>query len=80
MNFKKMYKHDLNCTFNWDSNETQTHAFEKCAPVLNKMTIPPNVKLSQIYGTVEEQHNTIGVFSKLEEVRNLSKSNILPGG
>ena len=52
MNYKKMNKGNLKCTFLCDSEETQDHIFESCQPIQSRISYPVNVNLKYIYGTI----------------------------
>merc|ERR1712127_430888 len=69
MNFRKMYKNDLLCSLKCDSLETQTHIFEDCKPIFDKLKLTQTCKLNQVFGTVTEQKEAASIFIKIEEAR-----------
>ena len=80
MNYRKMNRGDLKCILKCDQLETQSHIFENCTPIHNKLNIISTMKIDYIYGSVSQQKEAISVFIRIDNMRNLMKSNILPGG
>ena len=80
MNYKKINRGDLKCILGCDQLETQSHIFENCTPLHNKLNIISTMKINNIYGSVSQQKEAISVFIRIDHFRNLTKSNILPGG
>ena len=74
MNFRKMNKGDLKCSFNCDENETQVHVFETCQPIKKKLNLKTSVKLDSIYGTVAEQTSAVSILLKIEIIRKQMKN------
>ena len=79
MNFRKMNRGDLKCVFQCGQLETQSHIFENCKPIQNQLNYIPTMKIENIYGTVSQQKEAISVFIRIDHMRNLMKSDILPG-
>ena len=79
MNFRKMNKGDLKCSFNCDENETQVHVFENCQPIKKKLNLKTSVKLDSIYGTVAEQKSAVSILLRIDMIRKQMKNEILPG-
>ena len=79
MNFRKINKGDLKCSFNCDENETQVHVFENCQPIKKKLNLKTSVKLDIIYGTVSEQKSALSIFLRIDMIRKQMKNEILPG-
>jgi hypothetical protein len=80
MNFTKLTKGNLKCSFKCDSNETQDHIFEHCDPIKQRISYPFTVNLKHIYGSIEEQLNVIKMLIKIDSIRKLMREDILPGG
>ena len=80
MNFTKLNKGNLKCSFKCDSNETQDHIFEHCDPIKQRISYPFTVNLKHIYGSIEEQLNVIKMLIKIDSIRKLMREDILPGG
>ena len=55
MNFPKMNRGNLKCSFLCDQQETQLHIFEDCQPIRDKLDVIPSMRLTYIYGTLGEQ-------------------------
>ena len=66
-----MNKNYLNC----NSIETQTHIFENCQPILSKLKTPNPIKLSKIFGTIEDQCEVIDTIMNIEAIRKYIKEN-----
>ena len=80
MNFKKMYKNNLKCSFSCNTLETQSHIFEECKPIICNLLNPVPIKLEQIFGSLQEQCDIIEKLVEIDTVRKLMKDNLLPGG
>ena len=79
MNFRKMNKWDLKCSFKCDEFETQVHVFENCEPIKKKLNFSTSVKLECIFGTVSEQKSAVSLLSMVDIIRKQMKNEILPG-
>ena len=75
-----MNRCNLDCVFQCNAPETQTHIFEECQPVLSKINKPQTVKLEDIYGDISQQKEAVKVFTQIDLIRNSLKESILPGG
>ena len=80
MNFKKLNKGSLMCSFLCQSEETQKHIFEQCRPIQSRISYPVNVNLDDIYGGIDDQVRTIKILIKIDHIRRSMKEDILPGG
>ena len=80
MNFSKMNKGNLMCSFLCQSDETQSHIFEHCQPILSRISYPTNVNLDDIYGSIDDQVRAIKSLIKIDHIRRAMKEDILPGG
>ena len=80
MNFRKMHKNNLKCSFNCDSFETQSHIFEECKPIISNLQNSCTLKLDKIFGSLQEQCEIIEKLVEIDSVRKLMKDNLLPGG
>ena len=80
MNFRKMYKNNLKCSFSCNTLETQSHIFEECKPIICNLLNPVPIKLEQIFGSLQEQCDIIEKLVEIDTVRKLMKDNLLPGG
>ena len=69
LNFRKMNKNNLLCSLKCDAEESQSHIFESCKPILEKLAIGNTPKLSNIFGTLKEQKDAIKVFVIIEDIR-----------
>ena len=78
MNFCKQFKENLHCRSNCNAKETQDHILLNCGPIQIRVTYP--VKLSDIYGTLDEQIRLVQTLIEIDMVRKSMKNNILPGG
>ena len=77
MNFKKMNKGDLKCTFLCSQEETQDHIFETCPAIRQKLDFNSSMKLDSIYGDVTEQLEAIQVFEKIDDMRTIMRKELL---
>ena len=66
-----MNRNNLNCTLHCNVKETQTHIFQSCKPVLQKLGLKEVPEMSHIYGTAIKQKYAIEVFVKIEDIRKL---------
>ena len=80
MNFRKLNKGNLICSFLCKSEETQIHIFEQCRPIQSRINYPANVSLDDIYGSIDVQVRTIKILIKIYHIRRSMKEDILPGG
>ena len=80
MNFRKMHKGNLKCSLKCDDDETQFHIFQACTPILTRLDFPHTVRLPDIYGNINEQRNAVKIFMKIDSIRIILLSDILPGG
>ena len=80
MNYRKMFKNNLKCSFDCNRYETQIHIFEECSPISTKLSTPTIFKLNQIFGTLEDQCDIIGRLVEIDSIRKQMKDNLLPGG
>ena len=71
MNYKKMNKGNLKCTFLCDSEETQDHIFESCQPIQSRISYPVNVNLKDIYRNIQDQINIIKILTVIDNERKL---------
>ena len=65
------------CSLKCDSEESQTHIFESCKPILDKLSVINIPKLCNIFGTLKEQIDAIKVFVIIEDLRTQLISDIL---
>ena len=79
MNFKKLNKGSLMCSFLCQSEETQKHIFEQCRPIQSRISYPVNVNLNQIFGSLDDQHKVINCLTMIDHVIKLM-IDILPRG
>ena len=77
MNFRKINKGDLQCSFICDEFETQVHFFENCEPIKKKLNISTSVKIECIFGTVSEQKSAVSLLPKIDIIRKQMKNEIL---
>ena len=80
MNFRKMNKGNLKCSFQCNQDETQIHIFQECTPLLSRLNIPHTVDMNDIYGDMNEQRSAIKTFIKIDSIRRILLNDILPGG
>ena len=59
--------------------ETQTHIFENCKPILSRLKTTNPIKLSKIFGTLEDQCEVIDTIMNIEEIRKFMKENTYLG-
>ena len=69
MNFKKMNRGNPKCGFHCYEDETQLHIFENCEPLKKKINLKINMKLENIYGTIEQQKKAISIFLRIDTAR-----------
>ena len=80
MNFLKMHKGNLKCSLKCDDDETQLHIFQAFTPILARLDIPHTVRIKDIYGNIDDQRNAVKIFMKIDSIRSILLSDILPGG
>ena len=80
MNFRKMNKGNLKCSFLCNEDETQMHIFQECTPLLSRLNISHTVEMKDIYGNINEQSSAIKTFLKIDGIRRILLNDILPGG
>jgi hypothetical protein len=80
INYKKMNKGNLKCTFYCNSDETQEHIFQHCQPIQSRISYPVIVNLKDIYGSVDDQLSIIKNLTEVDRIRRLIIEDILPGG
>ena len=80
MNFTKLNRGNLRCSFLCDSYETQDHIFENCNPIRQRIGYPHMVNLKLIYGSIDEQYSIIKILTRINNERILMKQDVLPGG
>ena len=76
MNFKKLNKRDLKCVFKCDEEETQSHIFQNCEPILSKLGFTNIPSLDNIYGSLEDQKNAISIFTQINHIRKQMTSDM----
>ena len=76
MNFRKLHRGDLKCTFKCDVQETQFHIFQECEPIRSKLGLSSYPKLEDIYKSISHQKNAILVFTKINLMRKQMNDNI----
>ena len=69
LNFRKMNKGNLMCSLKCENEESQTHIFESCKPILEKLDVRSTQTLNKIFGTQREQKEAITVFVAMEDIR-----------
>ena len=77
MNFPKMNRGNLKCTFLCDQQETQIHIFEDCQPIRDKLDFSPSIRLNYIYGTLDEQLEAIVIFEQIDDMRRHMREDTL---
>ena len=80
LNFRKLNKKNLKCVLNCDQLDTQSHIFEECKPLRDKLKLEKVIKMEQIYGSLEEQTEAIKVYILIDETRTKMVKDFLPGG
>ena len=76
----EMNKGNLIYSFLCQSEETQSHIFAHCRPILSRISYPMNVNLDDIYGSIDDQVRAIKSLIKIDHIRKTIKEDILPGG
>ena len=69
MNFKKLNRQNLQCSLKCTNEETQSHIFQSCRPILDKLGLTEVPNISQIYATTLEQKQAIEIFVKIDDTR-----------
>ena len=80
LNFRKMYKNDLKCTFGCPDPEDQRHTFTNCRKIRQRQNDTKQVRYENIFGSAIEQKEVITEFIKLEYTRLTLREELLPGG
>ena len=76
-----MNRNNLKCIFNCPHEENQIHAFTKCSPILSKVKNAYSVQYKNIFGSLNDQKETVKVFLSIERTRqHVKKYHLLPGG
>ena len=70
LNFRKLNKRNLKCRLNCHNEESQSHIFQSCRPILDKLGLKEAPNLLHIYGTPVEQKNAIKIFIQIDHIRN----------
>ena len=78
MNSRKQFKGNTQCSLKCRTDETQDHIFEHCDTIRTK--IGHNIKLSEIYGTLDDQIRVVRTLLEIDRMRKTLKDKILPGG
>ena len=73
MNFTKLNKGNLKCSFQCDSYETQDHIFENCYPIKQRISYPYTVNLKHVNGSIEQQQSIIKILIKIDNIRRMMK-------
>ena len=79
MNFKKMFKNDLQCSFGCKSEENQIHTFTQCLPLIEKIHITEMLDHNKIFSNIDDQRDIIHIFMKIEQTRLDLREQLLPG-
>ena len=80
-NFRKINRGDIKCRLQCDSEESQTHIFQSCKAIFEKLDIIEAPNMNNIYGTPMEQLSAIKIFVQIDMVRKqFIKDNLLPLG
>jgi hypothetical protein len=69
LNFRKLNKRNLKCRLNCHYEESQSHIFQSCQPILDKLGLKEAPNLIHIYGTPIEQKNAIKIFIQIDLMR-----------
>ena len=64
-----MHNNKLLCSFGCLSEEKQQHIFEACQPLRSQLVINEAVKITDIYGDLNQQKLAISSFIQIEEKR-----------
>ena len=64
-----MNRGNLKCVFLCDQQETQVHIFEDCQLIRDKLDVIPRMRLTYIYGTLDEQLEAVLIFEKIDDMR-----------
>ena len=77
INFKRLYKNNLQCSLGCVQPEDQRHTFTTCLKIPNNY---PNATYEDIFGTLANQEQAIQIFNKIDLSRkHTQKNHILPG-
>ena len=72
--------HFLKCIFNFPSVEDQIHSFTACRPILSKLPDAYSAQYKNIFGTLEDQKETIRIFLVIDKTRHhVKKYHLSPG-
>ena len=77
VNFRKMNKNNVNCSFGCNEIESQEHIFSNCLP-LKTCTI--QTEYENLDKETKNQKTTISVYVQIEQRRKKAKEALLPGG
>ena len=78
MNFEKLNKFNLNCTFKCETKETQEHIFENCEQIKKHMKSSQNLKLENIFSTLNDQKDVAVKLIEKENIRKMLLNEIEP--
>lgn len=76
LNFRKLNKRNLRCRLNCYNEEFQSHIFQACRPILDKLGLKEVPNINYIYGTPVEQKNAIKIFIQIDQVRKQLLQNL----
>ena len=77
-NFRKMNKHNLQCTFGCTSIEDQRHIFLICNEIRSQINVR-NTQYENIFCDIDQQKEAIEIFLQIEDKRKEMKDKLLPG-
>ena len=69
LNFRKLNKRNLKCRLNCHYEESQSHIFQSCQPILDKLELKEAPNLIHIYETTVEQKNATKIFIQINHIR-----------
>ena len=75
INFRKLYRNDLNCRLGCDSPDSQFHIFTQCSFI----EIPPNVAYDSIFENATLQKEVIKLFLSIDKTRQKLLEHVPPG-
>ena len=79
-NFRKLNRGNLRCSLGCIEDESQTHIFEKCVPIREKLKLNTSTSMASIYQSVSEQKEIITIFEQIDDQRKILMKDILHGG
>ena len=79
LNFRKLYRNDLKCTFGCSEAEDQVHIFTTCQPILSRLQPIKQTNFHQIYGNLSDQKEVIKVYLEIDKMRKSMRDDLLPG-